>query len=57
MHYFIARTESPPADKSLLWISRLHLNRHLAGQLLEDTSNLTDCYLDGWIPDGPITLD
>ncbi|NXY95776.1 hypothetical protein HYE82_15530 [Streptomyces sp. BR123] len=57
VHYFIARTDFPPTNRSLMWISRLHLNSHLTGQLLQDTSNLTDGYLDGWLPDGPITLE
>ncbi|MFD7260524.1 hypothetical protein [Streptomyces sp. NPDC059874] len=57
VHYFIARTDFPPAGKTVMWISRLHLDSHLAGRLLQDTSNLTNGYLDGWLPDGPITLD
>lgn len=57
VHYFIARTDSQPADTSLMWISRPHLNSYLTGRLFQDTLNLTDGYLDGWLPDGPITLD
>ncbi|MFE6739135.1 hypothetical protein [Streptomyces tubercidicus] len=59
--YFIART-SPAARGGLtggctFWAPRASLGAFLDAPRFEITSILVDGYLDGWLPDGPITLN
>jgi hypothetical protein len=63
-HVFLARictpaAYSPAADRTrsaLTWVPRAALNSILHEQHADATATLVDGYLDGWIPDGPITL-
>jgi hypothetical protein len=64
-HIFIARAgPSPPrspshadaTDSDAAWMPRASLGRLLQETHLDSTASLVDGYLDGWLPDGPITL-
>lgn len=64
---FLARTEAPLASNSIhrggrsglaaTWVARALLSSLLEEPHLDSTAILIDGYLDGWLPDGPITLD
>jgi hypothetical protein len=63
-HVFLARictpaALSPAADRTrsaLTWVPRTALDSILHEHHADTTATLVDGYLDGWIPDGPITL-
>ncbi|WP_405807906.1 hypothetical protein OG729_22875 [Streptomyces sp. NBC_00210] len=40
-----------------VWAARAMLSSLLRESHFDSTSTLIDGYLDGWLPDGPITLD
>lgn len=42
---------------AVVWAARAMLSSLLQEPHLDSTANLIDGYLDGWLPDGPITLD
>ncbi|AUG79304.1 hypothetical protein CFP65_4563 [Kitasatospora sp. MMS16-BH015] len=46
-----------PAGTAVLWADRERLGELLRGADLGMARDLTSGYLDGWLPDGPITLD
>lgn len=50
-----ADASDPVAE--VAWTHRQHLALHLSGEDLKTTRDLVDGYLDGWLPDGGITLD
>ncbi|WP_274915247.1 hypothetical protein [Streptomyces sp. WZ-12] len=61
VRYFIARA-NPAAHTGiygdfLFWVPRASLGTFLDPRRLEVAAMLVDGYLDGWLPDGPITLD
>lgn len=65
-HVFIARAgPSPPGgpaqagrpDRIAVWTPRASLGPILREPHLDTTATLVDGYLDGWLPDGPITLE
>lgn len=63
-HVFLARISTPPASSTVAnhtsaavtWTPRTTLDGVLHEQHTDTTATLVDGYLDGWIPDGPITL-
>ncbi|GLW17639.1 hypothetical protein Stsp01_43820 [Streptomyces sp. NBRC 13847] len=64
---FLTRARAPLASKSfhgrrqpgmaVAWAARAMLSSLLQEPHLDSTATLIDGYLDGWLPDGPITLD
>lgn len=65
-HVFIARagslqtsagSKSGKPEQALAWIPRASLEDALREPYGDTTATLVDGYLDGWLPDGPITLD
>lgn len=40
-----------------VWAARAMLSSLLQEPHVDRTATLIDGYLDGWLPDGPITLD
>lgn len=63
---FLARASRPEFPKLLSagrpdtgaqWTPRALLNHALQEPHADRTADLVDGYLDGWLPDGPITLD
>ncbi|WP_405810632.1 hypothetical protein OG524_15105 [Streptomyces sp. NBC_01520] len=43
--------------RNIFWTPRAALGLWLDQPEVETVKVLTDGYLDGWLPDGPITLD
>lgn len=66
-HVFLTRARAPLASNSthgggrsgpaVVWAARAMLSSLLQEPHLDSTATLIDGYLDGWLPDGPITLD
>lgn len=66
-HVFLARIRAPSASDTIhtggrsglaaTWTARAILSSLLKEPHLDSTATLIDGYLDGWLPDGPITLD
>lgn len=42
---------------AIVWTPRAHLQHLLQEPHFDSTATLIDGYLDGWLPDGPVTLD
>ena len=61
VRFYIVRVDAEPADESsgsrILWAPRAVLGLWLDQAESETAGVLIDGYLDGWLPDGPITLD
>ncbi|MGA5427875.1 hypothetical protein ACPCVL_13890 [Streptomyces koyangensis] len=59
--FHIVRVAAGSADeisgKNIFWTPRAALDLWLDHSEVETVKVLTDGYLDGWLPDGPITLD
>ncbi|WP_228182547.1 hypothetical protein [Streptomyces anulatus] len=59
--FYIVRVDAVPVDegpgRSPLWAPRAVLGLWLGRPDVEAVKVLVDGYLDGWLPDGPITLD
>ncbi|WP_433398752.1 hypothetical protein [Streptomyces sp. CA-146814] len=59
--FYIVRVDAEPIDegpgRSTLWAPRAVLGLWLGLPDIESVSTLVDGYLDGWLPDGPITLN
>lgn len=59
--FYIIRVDAAPADEGpggrTLWAPRAVVSLWLGRPDVEVVSVLVDGYLDGWLPDGPITLD
>lgn len=58
-HYFILRVDGEAAACAdhVSWVPRTGLGTCLADRFLDDAVILVDGYLDGWLPDGPVTLE
>ncbi|MFJ4873740.1 hypothetical protein ACIP93_00740 [Streptomyces sp. NPDC088745] len=60
-HFHIVRVDAEPADdipsQRILWAPRTIIGLWLQASETETAKILIDGYLDGWLPDGPITLD
>ncbi|MEU8739314.1 hypothetical protein [Streptomyces halstedii] len=61
VRFYIVRVDAKPVDngpgRSTLWAPRAVLGLWLGRPDIETVKVLVDGYLDGWLPDGPITLD
>jgi hypothetical protein len=59
--FYIVRVDAEPVDegpeRSTLWAPRAVLGLWLGRPDVDTVNVLVDGYLDGWLPDGPITLD
>ncbi|MFF8611538.1 hypothetical protein [Streptomyces sp. NPDC015350] len=59
--FHIVRVDAEPVGegpgRSTLWAPRAVLGLWLGHPEVETVSVLVDGYLDGWLPDGPITLE
>lgn len=66
-HVFLTRARAPLASTSIhgggrsglavMWAARARLSSLLQEPHLDSTATLIDGYLNGWLPDGPITLN
>lgn len=50
------RTHTTEPGPTVAWFARTTLQRVLPEAHHDSTATLIDGYLDGWLPDGPITL-
>ncbi|MFB6650924.1 hypothetical protein ACFCWW_03430 [Streptomyces microflavus] len=59
--FYIVRVDAKPVDegpgRSTLWAPRAVVGLWLGHPDVEAVKILVDGYLDGWLPDGPITLE
>lgn len=59
--FYIVRVHAKPVNegpgRGTLWAPRAVLELWLGRPDVETVKALVDGYLDGWLPDGPITLD
>lgn len=66
-HVFLTRAGAPLTSTpihgggrsglTVVWAARAMLSSLLKEPHLDNTATLIDGYLDGWLPDGPITLE
>ncbi|MFT2018764.1 hypothetical protein ACMA1D_23400 [Streptomyces sp. 796.1] len=61
VRFYIVRVDTEPDNEGpggrILWVPRAVLGLWLGCPEVKSVSVLVDGYLNGWLPDGPITLD